>query len=197
LNIHQNTCSISGAQSVPFKAVDQIEEHGVYVGGSLVEFHRLTKLRNDQVIYFGDNIGSDLSGPSKTGQWKTVAIIKELEREIEVNNQEEFRTSLSYLLDVEHLWFDAQHLKELGDEQIDKQLQELGAERSRYRDLIKREYNKQFGSIFRTHATRTLFFHRMAKYCDLYTSKVTNMVNYPLNYKFGARRQFYDHEPVL
>ena len=197
LNIHQKTCSISGANAAPFKAVDHVEEHGVYVGGSLGEFHRLTKLRNDQVIYFGDNIGSDLSGPSKTGQWKTVAIIKELEREIEVNNNEDFRKSLSYLLDVEHLWFDAQHLRDLGDEMINDQLTELGRERGKYRDLIKREYNQQFGSIFRTHSTRTLFFHRLAKYSDLYTSRVTNMFQYPLYYKFGARRQFYDHEPVL
>lgn len=199
LNIENNPANdINGNNNlIPFKSIDHLEEHGVYTGGSLQEFHKLTQLRNDQVIYFGDNVGSDLIGPSKTGQWKTVAIIKELEREIEVNNDTEFRKCLSYLLDVEHLWFDAQHLKSQKNEEINKMLSELSDERGEYREIIKRKYNQQFGSIFRTHATRTLFFHRLARYSDLYTSKVTNMLEYPLNYKFGARRQFYDHEPVL
>lgn len=198
LNIPNNPANVHYHRpGMPFKAVDHLEEFGVYVGGSLQEFHRLTQLRNDQVIYFGDNVGSDLIGPSKTGQWKTVAIIKELEREIQVNNDDDFRKKLSYLLDVEHLWFDAQHLREEGDENIAEMLSELSAERGRYRDIIKKRYNENFGSIFRTHATRTLFFHRLARYSDLYTSKVTNMLDYPLNYKFGSRRQFYDHEPVL
>eukprot|EP01084_Bolivina_argentea_P276708 472208_1 len=180
-----------------FKPIESLEKHGVYIGGSLKEFHILTGLRNDQVIYFGDNVGSDLIGPSKTGQWKTVAIIKELEREIQVNNDTDFRKNLSYLLDLEHLWFDGQHLREENDDEINNALSELSNERNMYRDLIKRQYNEKFGSIFRTHSTRTLFFHRLARYSDLYTSKVTNMLEYPLYYKFGARRQFYDHEPVL
>ena len=186
LNIENNPANetikehLNGHTKTPFKAVDHLEEFGVYVGGSLQEFHRLTQLRNDQVIYFGDNVGSDLIGPSKTGQWKTVAIIKELEREIQVNNDDDFRKNLSYLLDVEHLWFDAQHLKEMDDgseefKGITEMLSELSAERGRYREIIKKKYNNNFGSIFRTHATRTLFFHRLARYSDLYTSKVTNM----------------------
>eukprot|EP01083_Nonionella_stella_P111024 325417_1 len=187
----------STRHEAPFKAVDTLEDCGVFTGGSLQEFHRLTRLRNDQVIYFGDNIGSDLIGPSRTGQWKTVAVIKELEREIEVNNDDQFRSDLSYLLDIEHLWFDAQHLRDLNDDDINNKLSELRKERGIYREIIKKRYNQQFGSIFRTHVTRTLFFHRLVRYSDLYTSKVTNMLEYPLYYKFGARRQFYDHEPVL
>ena len=52
----------------PFKGMDRREEHGVYLGGSLPQFHQLTQLKLDQVIYFGDNVSSDLVGPSKTGQ---------------------------------------------------------------------------------------------------------------------------------
>lgn len=73
---------------------------------------------------------------------------------------------------------------------------ELSKERDKYRNVIKKRYNEQFGSIFRTHSTRTLFFHRLARYSDLYTSHVTNLLKYPLHHKFGSRRQFYDHEPV-
>jgi len=194
-----NRNELTGLSNAPFtlKPIEELQQHAVYVGGSLEEFHRLTRLDNDQVIYFGDNLGSDMMGPSKTGQWKTVAIIKELESEIDVNNHTPFKNDLAFLLDVEHLWYDAQHLKDLNDANIDIMLSDLSLQRDTYRNKVKTYYNQQFGSVFRTHSTRTLFFHRLARYSDLYTSKVTNMLAYPLYYKFGARRQFYDHENII
>ncbi len=63
------------------------------------------------------------------------------------------------------------------------------------RDKLLECYNEQFGSIFRTHASRTLYFHDLGRFSDLYTSNVANMMGYPPYYQFMPRRQFYEHEP--
>mmetsp|Transcript_58625 Transcript_58625/g.71705 ORF Transcript_58625/g.71705 Transcript_58625/m.71705 type:complete len:111 (+) Transcript_58625:357-689(+) len=68
-------------------------------------------------------------------------------------------------------------------------------ERTQLRTKMKESYNKRFGSVFRTHSTRTLFFHKMAKYSDLYCNEVTCMYDHDINHNFNSRRIWYDHEP--
>jgi hypothetical protein len=50
------------------------------------EFKRITKWGGAQVLYFGDHIFNDLSEPSSAEGWKTGVIIRELEREVIIQN---------------------------------------------------------------------------------------------------------------
>ncbi len=87
--------------------VKEFTEHGLYYGGSLSEFSKMTGLTTD-VLYFGDSITSDITGPFQSGQWKTCAIVPELENEIIVNNDRNFQKLLLILIEIEHLMFDSQ-----------------------------------------------------------------------------------------
>jgi len=173
--------------------------NNIYVGGCLAEFERLTGITSENVLYFGDSIGSDLSGPYKVCQWKTCAILRELNDEINLNNDLNFRKVLTELLEIDHLLQDSQLIvsNSTGNEQIEGQklLDELRTLRSIARTNTKEVYNARFGSVFRTHSTRTLFFHEMAKYSDIYCGEITYMCDYAPNHLFNCRRLFYDHEP--
>ncbi|ETO13932.1 hypothetical protein RFI_23434 [Reticulomyxa filosa] len=172
--------------------VKEMKKNRVYFGGCLNEFNQMTGLQSHEVLYFGDNVTSDLTGPFKAGQWKTCGIVRELEKEVSVNNNPVFVSMLLQILDIENLLHDAQHLKDPNSMAILNSLREA---RHDLRDKMKRIYNTQFGSIFRTHSTRTLYFHFLARYSDLYTSRVTNMLQYDMGHCFQPRRSFYDHEP--
>ncbi|ETO22162.1 hypothetical protein RFI_15038, partial [Reticulomyxa filosa] len=88
--------------------VKEMKHNGLYFGGCLNEFHQMTGLRSHQVLYFGDNVTSYLTGPFKAGKWKTCAIVKQLEDEVEVNNSPEFMSTLLHILDIENLLHAAQ-----------------------------------------------------------------------------------------
>ncbi len=62
---------------------------------------------------------------------------------------------------------------------------------------LKEMFNKHFGSAFRTFTNATLFAYLLQRYADVYTSKLENFNNYPLDYEFHPRRTFLPHELSL
>ncbi|PVH64447.1 hypothetical protein PAHAL_2G270200 [Panicum hallii] len=76
--------------TLAFTAVDKFLPDQVYYHGCLKSFLQITKWRGPEVIYFGDHLLSDLRGPSKAG-WRTAAVIRELEDEIEIQNGDSYR----------------------------------------------------------------------------------------------------------
>nr|CAD1825596.1 unnamed protein product [Ananas comosus var. bracteatus] len=77
--------------TLAFTAVSRFLPNEVYYHGCLKSFLQITKWKGPEVIYFGDHLFSDLRGPSKAG-WRTAAIIHELENEIQIQNDERYRT---------------------------------------------------------------------------------------------------------
>ncbi|TVU09583.1 hypothetical protein EJB05_43067, partial [Eragrostis curvula] len=76
--------------TLAFSAVDKFLPNQVYYHGCLKSFLQITNWRGSEVIYFGDHLLSDLRGPSKAG-WRTAAVIRELEDEIEIQNSDNYR----------------------------------------------------------------------------------------------------------
>lgn len=58
-------------------------------------------------------------------------------------------------------------------------------------------FNPNFGSLFRTYHNPTYFFRRLARFADIYTSSLTNILNYPDDYTFYPHRVILPHEPGL
>jgi hypothetical protein len=63
-----------------------------------------------------------------------------------------------------------------------------------FRQKIKCVFNKQFGSVFRTYHNPTYFSRRLFRFADIYTSCVTNLLNYSVNHTFYPRRGVMPHE---
>ncbi|PRD21459.1 UNVERIFIED_CONTAM: Nt5dc2 [Trichonephila clavipes] len=79
-------------------------------------------------------------------------------------------------------------------EEADEIIQQLLKERDLLRVHTKYVFNKQFGSIFRTHHNPTYFSRRLFRYSDIYMSQITNLLNYSLNHIFYPRRGALPHE---
>jgi len=138
---------------------------------------------NNNVLYFGDHLYSDLAGPSEEYGWKTGAIIRELTSEISVHNNIEYHCKLKWAFQIEELVRLAQRLNKIGC--LDDLIKKWKKERTEARYQLSILFNKEFGSIFKVHYSSTFFGQKIKKYADLYTSRLENFEPYSLDYVFN------------
>ena len=80
------------------------------------------------------------------------------------------------------------------DIEAEEELQLWMKERDQLRNEIKRVFNKQFGSVFRTYHNPTYFSRRLFRFADIYMSSITNLLCYSTNHTFYPRRGVMPHE---
>ncbi|XP_020582621.1 5'-nucleotidase domain-containing protein DDB_G0275467 [Phalaenopsis equestris] len=169
--------------TVTFRAVDRFIPGQVYYYGCLKSFRQITKWNGPEVIYFGDHLFSDLSGPSKAG-WRTVAIIHELENEIRVQNTDDYRFQQAKFHIVQELLGKfILMVSKFGERACDYPLlEELNEERSRCRCKMRNMFNPSFGPTFLTDCGyESGFAYHLHNYADVYTSKPENFLDYPFD----------------
>ncbi|KAH8965472.1 hypothetical protein BDL97_04G120300 [Sphagnum fallax] len=164
-----------------FSRVDSFGPHSVYYHGCLKDFLDITKWQGSEVLYFGDHLYSDLRGPAKAG-WGTVAIIRELEREIMTQNEGEYRFEQAKYNIVQELLGRFHGLPGTGATLGDQEkalLLELRTERARSRLAMKALFNPYFGSTFLTDTGKeSAFAYNVQRYADVYTSRLENFLQY-------------------
>ena len=70
-------------------------------------------------------------------------------------------------------------------------------ERESIKVRVKDIFNPYFGSIFRSHLAPSFFSSRLCRIADIYTSSVTNLVNYNLDHFFFPHRSNLPHERIM
>lgn len=176
-----------------WEKVHDLEKGKFYIKGNFYDFHKLTKFKGHRTVFFGDNIYSDVKEPSRISGWRTVAILQELEDEMQRQSLEPYREALSTIFKLEQLAHKCE-LSNIDKNENFKVLREINSEISKLRKFTKSIFNSQFGSVFRTHTSPTTFAFSLQRYSDLYTSKISNFNNYPMEYIFQAQRQYLPHE---
>jgi hypothetical protein len=68
------------------------------------------------------------------------------------------------------------------------------SEREELRVTGKNFFNPYFGSVFRASNNPSFFSRRLSRFADIYTSNVTNLLNYPIDCHFIPRRVDLAHE---
>ncbi|KAG1651104.1 5'-nucleotidase domain-containing protein 3 [Nymphon striatum] len=174
-----------------WERIYQFESSKIYMEGTVNQFHAMTGWENSRVLYFGDHVYADLIDATLDKGWKTGAIISELQDEINILNSNECKHALKWLQTLQLLIEDVQD-KKIGNDFIRK----LMAEREEVRLTTKHLFNRQFGSMFRTFHNPTFFSRRLFRFSDIYTSKLTNLLNYNVNHTFYPRRGALPHEYV-
>lgn len=83
--------------------VSSLDKDKVYMEGTVRGLLKMTGWNSMRVIYFGDQIYSDLADITLNFGWRTGAIIAELEKEIETHNSSEFKEAVSALQALQQL----------------------------------------------------------------------------------------------
>ncbi|XP_052217507.1 5'-nucleotidase domain-containing protein 3-like isoform X2 [Dreissena polymorpha] len=175
-----------------FERVKILEKGKVYQQGNFKDFRHMTGYYGPKVLYFGDHVYSDLADPSLKHSWRTGAIIPELETEVEVISTPEYKATVRWLLVLQRL---LEEMQEAATEGSLDMIPSLLEERDAIRTKLKGLCNERFGSMFRTHHNPTYFTRRMARFADIYTSKLTNLLQYSDKHTFYPRRTLLPHEP--
>ncbi|XP_078530976.1 5'-nucleotidase domain-containing protein 3 isoform X1 [Lissotriton helveticus] len=171
--------------------IHRLDKGQIYKQGNLYEFLKLTGWRGSKVLYFGDHIYSDLADLTLKHGWRTGAIIPELRYEIKIMNTEQYIENMTWLQGLTGL---LERMQVYRDAESQMVLQDWIKERQRMREITRKIFNTQFGSIFRTDHNPTYFLRRLSRFADLYMASLSCLLNYDLHHTFYPRRTPLQHE---
>ncbi|XP_042459288.1 5'-nucleotidase domain-containing protein 4-like isoform X1 [Zingiber officinale] len=185
----------------------------VFQGGNVAHLHKLLSIASSsQVLYVGDHIYGDILRSKKVLGWRTMLVVPELEKEVELLCQSrEMRKMLRQLRietdliedKIHHLkWslkfdiFDANRKQCLSNE-----LDKLEIQREKVRRLhqdAQREFHQKFhkvwGQLMKTGYQNSRFSHQVERFACLYTSQVTNLGLYSPDKYYRTSEDFLPHE---
>lgn len=185
----------------------------VFQGGNVGHLHKLFSIESSsQVLYVGDHIYGDILRSKKVLGWRTMLVVPELEREVELlwetrNNRKELRLLRKQR---DHVEDKIHHLKwslnfEIVDveerQKLSSELIALESQREQVRCLhqqIQREchqmFHKVWGQLMKTGYQNSRFAHQVERFACLYTSQVTNLSLYSPDKYYRPSEDFMPHE---
>lgn len=165
-----------------------------FAGGDSFFLEKMLGTGGDRILYFGDHTYGDILRSKKSVGWRTAMIVPEVEEEVGVMLplRDQYR-ELALVEDLlEDLVLERDHLRAL-DLTGDGRLQELEAEvarqlgkRARLQRVLKGAFNPHWESLFREGRAASRFGQQVMEFACIYTSRVSNLLNYPTD-KFFAR----------
>ncbi|KAK7867636.1 hypothetical protein R5R35_014828 [Gryllus longicercus] len=180
-----------GTNTQLWDRVTKLDKGQIYYEGTVKQLQDMTGWSGQRVLYFGDHPYSDLADVTLEHGWRTGAIINELTHEIQMLNDPEFKQDCNWLQMLTQLIEDYQDVE---NPESQATLRRWMDERDQLRHKSKNVFNKQFGSVFRTFHNPTYFSRRLFRFADIYTSNITNLLNYSVNHTFYPRRGVMPHE---
>lgn len=192
----------------------------IYQGGNFKQLHeRLGISSGPEILYVGDHIYGDILRSKKELGWRTMLVINELEAELEalLKFKDEFKRYEELLqikddlddelqklqLEIEKVSFESAKTKTSKIEQLKNTAQSLAQKRDSTREALRRsmrKYHQNFhgtwGQLMKTGHQNSRFAAQVENYACLYTSQLTNLLNYSPNFSFRSARDFMPHDFV-
>ncbi|XP_050267463.1 uncharacterized protein LOC126712244 isoform X1 [Quercus robur] len=165
----------------------------VFQGGSVGHLHKLLSIgSSSQVLYVGDHIYGDILRSKKVLGWRTMLVVPELEREVELLWElRDTRKQLRLLRNQrDHIEDKIHRLKwslkfedvNVDEKKISSELDELESQREQVRlthQQSQREchqkFHKVWGQLMKTGYQNSRFAHQVERFACLYSSQVSNL----------------------
>lgn len=181
---------------VKWQPVNELKKEHVYSQGSLDQLLQIKNWKGSQVLYIGDSLFSDLVEPHRIHGWRTGAIIRDLEEEMNIQNTETYR-ELSFNIEaMEELMRRVQaELSRQPSKEDSELLETLVSQYEEMQFQRGKIVNSNFGSVFRVQSHPSQFAFSVQRYVDIYTSRLENLLDYPDYYTFYPQHTRLPHEP--
>ncbi|XP_059637423.1 uncharacterized protein LOC132279459 isoform X2 [Cornus florida] len=182
----------------------------IFQGGSVGHLHKLLAIESSsQVLYVGDHIYGDILRSKKVLGWRTMLVVPELEREVQLLwESRDSRKQLRLLRNERDLIEDKIHhlkwsLKFEGlavdkKQKLHYELVELESQREQVRQShqqAQREcHQKVWGQLMKTGYQNSRFAHQVERFACLYTSQVSNLSLYSPDKYYRPSEDFMPHE---
>ncbi|XP_022144231.1 5'-nucleotidase domain-containing protein 4 isoform X2 [Momordica charantia] len=199
-----------GNTSLAFSPMKVDKSCRVFQGGNVKHLHKLLSIESSsQVLYVGDHIYGDILRSKKALGWRTMLVVPELEREVELlselrNTRKLLRNERDVIEDkIHHLkWFlKFEDVEADEKETLSTKLHQLESEREQVRlshQEVLRECHQQFhgvwGQLMKTGYQNSRFAHQVERFACLYSSQVTNLSLYSPDKYYRPSEDFMPHE---
>jgi HAD superfamily 5'-nucleotidase-like hydrolase len=193
----------------------------IYQGGNFKQLHEMLGISaGPEILYVGDHIYGDILRSKKELGWRTMLVINELDKELDALSRfkDEFRRYEELLQIKDDLDDELQRCQlqlnsqsqtrakgKSGNSETTERLQKTVASLSQKRDSTRealrrsmKKYHQNFhpkwGQLMKTGHQNSRFAAQVENYACLYTSQLTNLLNYSPNYSFRSARDFMPHD---
>lgn len=180
---------------------------GIYQGGCAQDLTKSLKVADDDILYIGDHIYSDILRIKKDCNWRTALIVEELDEEIDnlrkarpvddkisalMEDKEPFEDELVKTLSrskEEGKPADSKKIAELQDKiaKVDHQISPLILEHEQI-------FNKYWGEVMRTGNEESYFARQMQSFACIYMANIQNFLTCSPRTYFRAPRRLMPHE---
>ncbi|XP_040997506.1 5'-nucleotidase domain-containing protein 4-like isoform X1 [Juglans microcarpa x Juglans regia] len=202
-----------GSTSLRLSLKGQNKTCRVFQGGSVGHLHKLLSIESSsQVLYVGDHIYGDILRSKKVLGWRTMLVVPELEREVELlwelrDTRKELRLMRNQRDNIEDqihrlkwsLKFEDVNVNE--KQKLSSALNELESQREPVRlthQLAQREchqkFHKVWGQLMKTGYQNSRFAHQVERFACLYTGQVSNLSLYSPDKYYRPSEDFMPHE---
>lgn len=182
-------------------------EPGIYQGGGAKAFTQALHARGDEILYVGDHIYGDIVRLKKDCNWRTALVVEELGAEIAGQVQAQpidrkIEALMREKIDIEnrHTQLATEILFETKPQQDDvlkkmqEDIQQIDAQLSSHIQEQQKQFNLQWGRIFRAGAEESYFAYQVERYACIYMEKLSDLFQEsPIRY-FRAHRRILPHD---
>lgn len=202
---------VGGTLNLPLKPLTK--SCRVFQGGNVGHLHKLLGIESSsQVLYVGDHIYGDILRSKKVLGWRTMLVVPELEKEVEIlwelrNTRKQLRllrTERDLVEDkIHHLKWSLKFEVINGDERqkLLSELDKLESLREQVRlshqhaqRELHQKFHKVWGQLMKTGYQNSRFAHQVERFACLYTSQVTNLSLYSPDKYYRPSEDFMPHE---
>ncbi|PKI34271.1 hypothetical protein CRG98_045322 [Punica granatum] len=185
----------------------------VFQGGNVGHLHKLLSVESSsQVLYVGDHIYGDILRSKKVLGWRTMLVVPELAREVELLWElRDSRKQLRLLRDErDHIEDEIHHLKwslkfdnieQEEKQKISSAVKELEVKRDQVRLTHQQaqrgchhKFHKVWGQLMKTGYQNSRFAHQVERFACLYTSQVSNLSLYSPDKYYRPSEDYMPHE---
>ncbi|MFH1144834.1 MAG: HAD-IG family 5'-nucleotidase [Candidatus Eisenbacteria bacterium] len=195
-----------------------------HTGGSVRALEQALGVSGDEILYFGDHTYGDIMRSKRICGWRTAMIVRSLEDELALLSaaREEWKVLDGLERRIDRLAATRDFLQravagEVSTDALRKflraaglaggrrrlradlravqeQIHELSAESRRRETAVEASFNRYWGPIFRSGRQTSHFGKQVEEFACIYTSRVSNFLNYPMNKYFVTSHFFMPHE---
>ncbi len=176
-----------------------VEKGGVYVGGSAALIERSLKLTGSDFLYVGDHLFTDVNIAKSVSRWRTALVMREIEEEVEAlagfapdqhalshlmgQKAELEEQQAAMLLERQRARLGYGPQTERRESTLDSALEAMKAQvadlDAQIRPLAERAArlnHRNWGLLTRTGNDKSHLARQVERYADVYTSRVSNLL---------------------
>ncbi len=165
-----------------------------YVGGDSFFLEKMIGCGGDEILYFGDHTYGDILRSKKSVGWRTAMIVPEVEEEVAALRplRDDWQALAVLEEKLEDLIMERDHLRAVDDRtndriaELDKLVGDALGQRARLQRNLRSVFNPHWESLFREGRAASRLGRQLMEFACIYTSRVSNFLNYPTD-KFFAR----------